>query len=337
VQEQAETPAATLLRLTNGYQISQALHVAATLRLADFFGDGPTRAEDVAAKAQANPDAIFRLLRALSSVGVFHKTEDDLFTLTPVSELLRSDNPRSFRGWPAMIGRPFHWNSWGAAVDSVRTGQDSFRSRFGKSVWDLRADQPEEAEVFTAAMAGLSAGAVDAIIRAFDFGRFPTIVDIGGADGFLLGSILQQSPGSSGTVFDLPYVVPSVRATAERLGVADRLGAEGGSYYETIPGGADAYTLKSVLHDCSDEETVRILSNVAGSMKAGSSVIVIEPVIGEVLRPPIVFSDINMLVNTGGRERTEREWSSLFGDAGLQVIQIVPTGSNFSVIEGRPT
>ena len=166
MSQPAETPTATLLRLVNGYQISQAIHVAAELRLADFIGAEAVSVSDVSARVGAHPESLYRLLRALSTVGVFRETEDRRFVASPVSELLRVDNPQSMWGWPMMIGRPYHWQMWGDLLHSIRTGEDAIHHRYGMDVWAWRGDKPEETTIFNAAMQAMSRNVAPSIIAA---------------------------------------------------------------------------------------------------------------------------------------------------------------------------
>lgn len=329
-------PEAQLAQLTNGYQVTQAIHVAAELRVADHVGDKPVEATAIAGAVGVDPGALYRLMRALATVGIFAETDERAFVSTPMSELLRSDHPRSFRGWPAFVGGQLHWAAWGTLTESVRTGVDAHRMRFGQSVWEYREDKPDETVRFTAAMAAVSGTAAKAIVDAFDFGRFPRLVDVGGADGFLLATILSVTPGAAGVVFDLPHVVLAVEDVAARFGLQGRLRAEGGSYFDIIPPGGDAYILKSILHDCPDDDCVRVLRNVRAAMPESGRLLVVEAVLGQRPTPRDAFSDINMLVNTGGRERREDEWRALLSEAGFQISGISPTASPFSVIECRP-
>jgi hypothetical protein len=202
--EPAETPAAALMRLTNGYQVSQAIHVAAELRLADCVGDEPITADEIAPRIGAHARSLYRLLRALSTVGIFRETDDKRFVGSPMSDLLRTDHPGSMRGWPAYIGRPHHREVWGDLLHTVRTGQDAPHHLWGVDIWQYRADKPEEIASFSAGQAAVSRTAAPAIIAAYDFSKFSRIVDVGGANGALLAAILGASPRSSGVVFDLP-------------------------------------------------------------------------------------------------------------------------------------
>ena len=218
-----ETPAAALMRLTNGYQVSQAIHVAAMLKLADFIGDEPVTADELAHRVDTHARSLYRLLRALSTVGIFRETDDRRFVRSPMSALLRTDHPESMWGWPAYIGRPLHRELWGDLLHGVRTGQDAPHHLWGVDIWQYRADKPEEIASFSASQAAVSRTAAPAIIAAYDFSKFDRIVDVGGANGALLAAILSSTPQASGIVFDLPPVVHGKRSQcSERL---DSMGA----------------------------------------------------------------------------------------------------------------
>ena len=330
-----DNPTATLLGVINGYQVSQALSVAARLRLPDLVDSTPRDAESIATAAGTHARATYRLLRALTSVGVFEETADHRFTANAASDLLRSDRTPSYRGWATFIGRPAHWRYWGDLENVVRTGEPAPSHLDGETVWEAREKDPEENAVFNAAMASLSGVSQQALATAFDFGRCQTIVDLGGGDGTLLIAILEQHPGPKGIVFDLPHVVREAEAKVEEAGLAGRLTLTGGNFFtEPVPPGADAYILKSVLHDCDDEESRGILSNVRDGMAPGGRILIIESVVAaERALRPVLFSDINMMVATGGCERTRAEWDALVESVGLRVAAVHPTASRFALIE----
>ena len=190
---------ATLLRLVNGYYVSQAIHVAASLGIADLLADGARTSDDLAEAAGADADSLYRLLRALASVGVLHEGDGRLFSLTPVGELLRSDVPGSLHGWAAYAGRPYFWAAWAELLHSVRTGENAFRHVHGQDIWSYRADRPEESVLFDAAMKALTGASNAALIDAFDFSRFGTLVDVGGGNGALLAERARLESGATGS------------------------------------------------------------------------------------------------------------------------------------------
>jgi hypothetical protein len=331
-------PAVSLLRLANGYQVSQAIAVAAALGVAEAIDAEPRAVDEIAARVGADTGALYRLLRALTTVGIFRENEEQRFTATAMSELLRPDDARSMRGWPEFIRRSYHWASWGDLLNSVRTGETAMHHLYGADVWQFRADKPEETRIFNAAMSALARNSLAAIVDAYDFDQFDRIVDVGGGSGTLLIEILNVYPRPTGVVFDLPHVVSEATAEIERAGIRNRCEATGGSYLDGVPGGGDLYVFKSVLMDCPDDQAAVILRNVRKAMNASGTVLVIESVIGAPNEgQPAAFSDLNMLVATGGRIRGGDDWRGLLAVAGLQLVDLKPTASQLWLIEARPT
>jgi len=335
--EPVETPAATLVRLTNGYQVSQAIHVAAELRLADFIGAEPVAADEIAPRVGAHARSLYRLLRALSTVGIFRETNEKRFVGSPTSDLLRSDHPGSMWGWPAYIGRPLHREIWGDLLHCVRTGEDAPHHLWAVDIYQYRADKPAEIASFNAAMAAVSRAAAPAIIAAYDFSKFDRIVDVGGANGALLAAILSASPQSSGIVFDLPSVVQGAASVIRAAGLDGRCEIVGGSYWDGVPAGGDAYIIKSVLMDTSDGEAATLLQNVRSAMGPRGTLLVIERLIGAPNEESVdAFYAITMLVASRGAVRRQDEWAAVFGAGGFKLVSVTPTTSRFYVLEGRP-
>jgi hypothetical protein len=336
--EPVETPAAALMRLTNGYQVSQAIHVAAVLRLADFIGGEPVAAEEIAPRVGAHPRSLYRLLRALSTVGIFRETDDRRFVASAMSDLLRTDHPGSMWGYPAFIGRPRHREVWGELLHSVRTGQDAPHHLWGVDAYQHLADKPEEIASFSAGQAAVSRTVAPAIIAAYDFSKFVRIVDVGGGNGALLAAILSASPRSSGVVFDLPHVVQEAASVSRTAGLDGRCEIVGGSYWDGVPAGGDAYIIKSVLMDKTDEEAATLLRNVRSVMGPRGTLLVIERLIGAPNQGPVdAFFDLQMLVGPGGGVRRHDEWPPLFAAGGFSLDSVTPTASRFYVLEGWPS
>jgi hypothetical protein len=324
----SEPPLVTLRRLGNGYQVSQAIHVMAELGIADLLADGPRASDELASATEADSDALYRLLRALASVGVLREDEERRFSLTPIGEGLRSDAPDSLHGWALYVGRPYYWQAWSSLEHSVRTGENAFRHLYGTDVWDYRAKHPEESAVFDGAMSALTRWSNETLLAAFDFGRFGTIVDVGGGRGTFLAALLDAYPALHGVLFDQEHVVAGVD-----LGERGRV--VGGSFFDGVPSDGDAYVLKAIVHDWEDAEATTILRNCR---KHDATVLVIERVIGSPNEDPMTkFSDLNMLVAPGGRERTVDEFRELFAGAGLQLEGVTPTATYLGVLEAKPS
>ena len=321
-----------LLRLVSGYQLSQALHVAARLDVGDRLAGGPQSSDELAAATDTDPDALYRLLRALAAVGVLHELDSRRFELTELGEGLRSDVAGSVHGWALMIGRPMHWNTWSSLVESIRTGENTFRLVHGMDVWSYRSQRPEELAIFDGAMMSMT-GVVDAaLLEAYDFGRFREVVDVAGGRGALLAAILARHDAVRGVLFDQPDVIMNAGALLDRFG--DRCHAVGGSFFERVPPGADAYLLKSIMHDWEDEECAAILGVIAAAMPDHGVVLVLERDLGAPNEnAPAKLSDLNMLVNPGGRERSEEQYAALFAAAGLRYIGATPSAAGVTVFE----
>ena len=330
-------PAAAVQRLLEGFRVSQAIHVAATLGIADLLAGGSRTSDELAASTATHPPSLYRLLRALASVGVLRELDERRFALTPLGECLRSDVPDSIAGWAAFLGRPYHWQTWAGLLYSVRTGQNAFRHIHQTDVWTYRSSRPRENAIFNRAMASNARRAGAALLAAYDFGRFQTLVDVGGGNGTLLAAILAAYPALTGVLFDQPHVVAQAPAVLAAAGLAERCRVVGGDFFAEVPGGGDAYLMRAVIHDWSDEESRRILAAVRRAMPAGGVLLLVERVIAPPNEgPEAKFGDLNMLVAAGGRERSAEEFAALLAAAGFQLSRIVPAGQ-FAVIEAVPT
>jgi hypothetical protein len=320
-------------RLVDGYQVSQALHVVATLGIADLLGDVTRTSDELAAATDAHAPTLYRLLRALASVGVLVELDGRRFQLTPLGERLRSDVPDSIAGWAAFIGRSSHWQAWADLLHSVRTGENAFQHVHGTDVWTYRSTRPEESRLFDRAMTSNSRRSNAALLAAYDFGRFRTIVDVGGGNGAFVAAILAAHTDLEAVLFDQPHVVSAASPLLEEAGVSDRSQVVGGSFFDSVPAGAEAYVLRAVIHDWDDDESIQILNVVRHAMQPDGLVLIVERVIA----PPNEgrdgkFSDLNMLVAPGGRERTSDEFTTLLDASGLRLTRIIDAGA-LSVVE----
>ena len=332
-----ETPGSALGRLTVGFQVSQAIHVAATLGVADLLADGPRTSDELSAATNTHAGSLYRLLRALASVGVFHEEGGRRFSLTPMGALLRSDVPGSLRGWAMHVGRPYFQEAWSHLEHSIRTGDNAFQHVHGTDVWAYRAEHPDESAIFDLAMESQTAASNRALRDAYDFGRFGSVVDVGGGNGALLAALLGEFPAMRGVLLDQPHVVANAAAVLERAGVADRCEIVGGSFFDEVPAGGDAYTLKSIIHDFEDERAVAILRICRRAMAADARLLLIERIVGPPNEDPRAkFSDLNMLVAPAGRERALDEWDALVTRAGFRLATATRSTSGLAVIEAAP-
>lgn len=322
-------------RLVNGYQVSQALHVAVVLGVSDLLAAGPRRVAEVAEETGCHSQSLYRLLRALASIGVYEELPDSRFRLTALGETLRSDAP--IAAWATYIGRPYYWQAWSALEHSVRTGENAFRSVHGQSAWEYRAQHPDENKIFDAAMTSLSHRVAESVLDAYDFGRFTVVVDVGGGRGGLLAAILTRHPALRGVLFDQPHVVAGAPPLLEQTGVQSRCRVVPGDFFDAVPTDGDAYVLKAVLHDWEDPQALAILQTCCRAMPATARLLVIERLLaGPNQGPETAFSDLNMLVGPGGQERTEAEYQALLTAAGFQPTSTVLAAGGVAVIEAVP-
>ncbi len=313
-----------MLGRLSGYWSSQCLYVMAELRVADLLANGPKTADVLAKETQCHAGSLFRLLRALAGTGILREVEPRRFALTPLSQTLRSDHPDSLGPVARLGGHPLHWQAWGQLLHSVRTGETAFDAAHGKGFFESLAEDPVASAVFQGVQERLSI--LDrAVVAAADLGRFEQIVDVGGGTGALARQIASAHPRASVVLFDRDHVLATVPAAA----VVDLVP---GDFFERVPP-ATAYILKFVLHDWDDDRAVLILRNCRDAMAQDGRVFVIEAVVPDDDAPSAAKAhDINMLVLTGGRERTLGEYRWLLSTAGLDFLQAAPVGFNVSVL-----
>jgi hypothetical protein len=327
-----------LFRMVTGYYVSQAVYVAAKLGIADLLADGPRHHGDLAKATGTHAPSLNRVLRLLASVGVLTEEDDGHFALTPIGACLRSGVPGSMRAATLLFGGRTQ-QIWGDLLQCVETGEPAFRRAGANDPFSQMEVDPEQAALFDEAMADWTRHVAVATAAVYDFSSFRTIVDVGGGNGVLLAGILNANPTLRGILFDRPHVAERGRARLAELGVADRCAAVGGDFFQEVPKGGDAYLLKHVIHDWNDDQAVEILRSCHRAMGREARLLVIEGVY-----PPRIDqsdasrgsagNDVNMLVCTGGRERSEPEFRSLYAAAGFELSRIVPTALRTSVIEG---
>lgn len=324
-----------LLQMISGYWVSQCLHVVANLGIADRLGDGAKSCRELATLTQSDEIALYRVLRALASVGVFTETAPQVFALTPLAEYLREDAPFSMRATAIMLGSKEHYEAWSELPYSVQTGQQAFKHRYGVEIFEYFGQNPEAAAIFERSMNSFSKPETSAIVEAYDFSGFNTLVDVGGGYGEMLGTILQRTPTAAGILFDEAYVVDHCAETLNAHGIQARCQAIAGNFFEFVPSGGDAYLLKHILHDWDDQSCLKILKNCRAQLPENGKVLVFEALIPPGDQPSgAKFLDINMLVMChGGKERTEAEFNALFAQAGLQLSRIIRTKEEICIIE----
>jgi C-methyltransferase len=335
--DQSLVPApAAMMEMIIATWTSQAITAAAELGVADALAKGPLPIDELAARVGADTDALRRLLRALISRGIFRHRPDGRYELNSLADSLRSDAPVSMNWAARFYGSREQRERWTLLVDSVRTGNAVVPALRGKGSFDYFAEQPELAELFNRTMTSVSAMTDATVVAGYDFGAYPTIVDVGGGHGPLLAAILAAAPGSRGVLYDLPRVVADAPNLLRERGVADRVRIAEGSFFDRVPGDGDAYILKNIMHDWPDEKAVQILRNVRTAAGSRATVLLVEFVIPNHDRDfPGKWVDLEMMLNLGARERTAAEYRALLSEAGLHMRRVVQTASPLSVVEAK--
>jgi hypothetical protein len=329
---------ATRLRNLLSYNTTQMLYVAATLGIADRLADGPRTADELAAATGSHPRALYRLLRALTHVGVFAEDDARRFRLTPMAELLREGVPGSLRPAALSYGQPWWWTPWGGLLETVRTGKTAFDATMGQGLFEYLQAHPDAAAVFNANMTAMTAQDIPELVSTYDFGGPGLLVDIGGGHGALVTAILRTAPRERALLFDQPQVIDGARAQMAAAGLAGRCTFAAGSFFDTIPAGGDTYTLKDIIHDWDDTQALRILRNVRRAMTADARLLLIERVLPPDGEPAVgKMVDVTMMVLTGGMERTAAEYRSLLEAAGFTLRGVHFTHATNSVLEAMPT
>ena len=333
MQPPSMPPAQQLAQMASAYWVSQAIYVAAKLDLAEQLAAAPKSAEQLAAATGAHAPSLYRLLRALASVGVFAEEDEGKFRLTPLAEPLRKSHPDSKRALIVMTGEE-HYGAYGELLYSIQTGKPGFEKVYGQPIFDYLGQRPEQAKLFDAAMVSIHGRETLAMIEAYDFSRFGTLADLGGGNGSLLTAVLRKTPRLKGVLFDLPHVVERARPNLTAAGLAERCQCQAGSFFEIAPPGADVYLMRHIIHDWNDEQCLSILRNIHRAAPANANLLLIESVITPGNEPSFgKLLDLTMLVIPGGKERTEAEYRALLAAGGFELKRIVPTAAEVSVIE----
>jgi precorrin-6B methylase 2 len=337
-QDQAHTevnPGQQILQMVAGFWVARAMQVAASLKLADHVDDSARSIIDLSTATKTHPISLYRLMRALASVGIFSEDGSGKFRHTTLSRLLRSNEPGSMRAFLESVLGGGHLRAWCEIDHSVRTGETAFDHAHGEGIWANFAKNEHEGRTFNQAMTDISGAFNPAVVKAFDFSKIGTLIDVGGGHGALLTSILSANPHLRGIVFDQPHVVAGARDTIAKAGTADRCETASGNFFESIPAGADACLMKFILHDWNEEKSTQILKTIHAALKPGGRLLVVELVVPPGNEPSLSkWMDLNMLAMTGGRERTEVEFATLFAACGFALVKVHPTESPLSIVEG---
>jgi len=322
------------------HYFSRALALAAKLGVADLLKDGPRHYSDLAKATETHAPSLNRLIRLLSSVGVFEERENGTFALTLLGELLRTGVPGSMRSAVLLFAGIGIQDAWKELEYCVQTGEPAFRRNSPDAdPFSQIAQNPEMAKVFDEAMATFAPLTAAAIAASYDFSPFRKLVDIGGGNGSLLIGILNANPNLQGIVFDLPHAADKARAKIAEAGLQSRCEGVGGDFFKEVPAGADAYIIKHVIHDWNDDRATAILRSIHRAMPSHGKLLIAEGVYPQRidqsdLSRGAAANDVNMLVSTGGRQRSETEFRSLQDAAGFKLTRIIPTPARLSLIEG---
>jgi hypothetical protein len=328
VEQPQMPPQAVLAQMSMGFIVSQGISVAAKLYIADHLKTGAKTIVELAGLTKTHEPSLYRLMRALTSVGVFQKDADGRYSNSALSEFLRSDHAESLRAASHMICDHEHWRAHGNMLQSVKTGEIAFEHTFGMPVFPYYAQNAEPAKVFDDAMTSFSKSIANAVVAVYDFSEAGTIADIGGGHGLLLETVLKAAPQAAGILFDQPQVVAGANVSA-------RVEKMSGDFFSAIPVKADIYLMKFIIHDWNDEQSETILKNLAKSAKPGAKVLLVESVVEEDDSIPSMSKvmDLNMLAMTGGKERTAAEYAALFEKTGFKLTRVIPTPSPMQIVE----
>jgi O-methyltransferase domain/Dimerisation domain len=325
-EQQPAASATALVEVATGYWAARCLQVIAELGVADALGEEPRTAAELADGVGANADSLDRVLRLLVSLGIF-SVSDGRYGHNTLSRAIREDNPHSMRAYLRFVGTPLFWDSYGALEHVVRTGATGVSKIEPRGVFAYFQEHPEIATIFDGAMRGKAESAIGPVLAAYDFSEFETIADVGGGLGHLLKAILGAYPQVRGVLFDLPQV-------AERVTPAQRLEIQPGDFFRGPLPRCDAYLLMEVLHDWTDAQCAEILRQVRKAAPADAKLLVIETVLPGDARPHFGHHlDINMMVLTGGRERTADEFARLFDANGFRLTRVIPAQGPYTVVE----
>ena len=333
-------PPLLLYQIGIGHYFSRALYLAAKLGIADLLKDGPRHCGELAEATATHAPSLNRVLRLLASTGVFEEQENGNFALTSLGELLRADVPGSMRASIMLFAGPRVQDNWKDLEWCVQTGEPAYRRRGLDNPFASLADDPEQSAIFNQAMAAFTKQTAIAVAATYDFSSLRTVVDVGGGNGALLIGILNANPSLGGIVFDLPRTADDATNEIAAAGLASRCKAVGGDFFKEVPA-ADACLLKHVIHDWDDERAVAILKNCRRALGPQGKLLIIEGIYPTRIDQSNISrgaaaNDVNMLVATGGRQRSEAEFRFLFEAAGFELTNIVDTVARVSVIEGTP-
>jgi hypothetical protein len=325
-----------MLQMLNGPHVAGALACLARLSVPDLIEAGPKSADELAGQIGAQPQALYRLMRATASVGVLSEGADGKFSQTPLSRVLTRDARPSLRSFAIMGGTEWHARGWAELEYSVRTGKPTLQKIYGKPAFELFRENPDMAEIFNGAMTEISMMDSPAVAAAYSFDGIHSLTDVAGGHGLLLATILERNPGMKGTLYETPAVIEGAKSGPLRP-MLDRCALVAGDMFASVPAGVDAYIMKHIIHDWPDEVCIKILKSCRAGVNPGGKLLVVDDVIlpGNDFAPG-KFVDLQMLLFPGGMERSEQQFRVLLAASGWRLTRIVPTAAGISIVEGSP-
>jgi hypothetical protein len=333
----AKPPHVQIIDMALAHWVSRIVYVAAKLDLADRLAGGAKTADELAGPTGCHAPSLYRLMRTLTHLGILSEGDGQRFSLTPLGEALKKNAPGSARAVTLTLAADWCANGFGELLYSIQTGKSGVEKYLGMPVFDWFGKNPEMASLFSETMVGFHGAEPAAVAAVYDFSGLKTIIDVGGATGNLLTTVLQHAPGARGILYDLPHVVRDAAPLIQSRGCTDRVTIEPGSFFERVPTGGDAYLLSHIIHDWSEAQCLTILSHCRRAMNPGARLLLIEMVLPSGNAPhPGKMLDMMMLVGPGGRERTEAEYRTLLAQAGFKLTRVVPTETPVSVVEAVP-
>jgi hypothetical protein len=330
---ETRTTPLSILKWLMGVPVAQSIYAAAKLGVADALADGPRTCEDLSKSTAMNPAALYRVLRMLSSVGLFVESPGQCFSLTPMGRYLQSGQAGSVRDLAIFIGGAWHLRPWTDLLQTMQTGEAAFERWHGMSFYQYLSEHPEDAAIFDRAMDTVVSGSASAVAGACHLEGAKVVVDVGGGRGALLTLLLSRYPSLQGVLFDLPGVIAGVEAEFDSQGFPGRCKPVPGDFLDSVPAGGDVYLLSRILHNWSDQDAVKILNNCRQAMAAGGRILVVESVMGPTADFWGSWLDLEMLVSFGSRERLAEEYGELFRLAGLRMTGITKADATVSILE----
>jgi C-methyltransferase len=336
VHQRTVPPYAAMMEMLMNAWSAQAITAAVDLGIADALADGPLGAEELAARVNADADALRRLLRVLVGRGIFRQRRDGRYQLNSLADTLRSSAPKSVAGLASLYGSREHREHWSHLAEAIRTGKAVIPALHGAEAFEYLSSQPELTKVFNRAMAETTEMAAPFLLAAYPFDAYHTVVDVGGGVGRLLAAILAATPTAFGVLYDLPQAVAEAAPLLRQHGIADRVRVEKGSFFDGVPTGGDIYVLKLIIHDWPEDQAIEILRNVRAAAEVGTTLLLIETVIPDHNRDHVAnWTNLEMLLMNAGRERTAAQYRDLLQRAGFNLTRVVPSASPFSLVEAK--